>query len=174
MVATARSDHRQRSARGDRRAVAGRCGGVPGRADLLLIVRHEAQPGGNGQPPFVFSQVVFAGRQGHLSLELWGRDQEAAGQIVPDFFSRSGERHEIPARFAAAVRAATKGVTSLGCKSAQFTRAPEITADASAGAVEGAVDLQRPRQGQSGSSSELAGDGESGSILPLLRRGVST
>jgi hypothetical protein len=38
----------------------------------LLIARHEARSGENGRPPFVFSQTVFLGRQGHLSLELWG------------------------------------------------------------------------------------------------------
>ena len=90
----------------------------------LMIARHEARAGKDGKPPFVFSQAVFFGRHGHLSLELWGRDREAAGEIAPEFFTHSGERHEIPVRFSAAVRAATKGVTRLGCKSAQFAHAP--------------------------------------------------
>jgi len=92
----------------------------------LIIARHEARAGKDGKPPFVFSQSVFVGRHGYLSLELWGRDREVAGEIAPEFFSHSGERHEIPARFSAAVRAATRGVTSLGCNSAVFACAPEI------------------------------------------------
>ncbi len=92
----------------------------------LIIARHEARAGKDGKPPFVFSQAVFVGRHGHLSLELWGSDREAAGEIAPEFFTYSGERHEIPVRFSAAVRAATKGVTRLGCKSAQFAHAPEM------------------------------------------------
>lgn len=92
----------------------------------LIIARHEARAGVDGKPPFVFSQVVFVGRHGYLSLELWGRDREAAGEIVPEFFTQSGERHEIPARFSTAVRAVTKGVTHLDCNSAQFAHAPEI------------------------------------------------
>ena len=94
----------------------------------LIIARHEARTGKDGKPPFVFSQAVFVGRHGHLSLELWGGDRAAAGEIAPEFFTHSGERHEIPARFSAAVRAATKGVTSLGCDSAQFAHAPEMMA----------------------------------------------
>jgi hypothetical protein len=103
----------------------------------LIIARHEARAGKDGRPPFVFSQAVFVGRHGYLSLELWDHDREAAGEIAPEFFTHSGERHEIPARFSAAVRAATKGVTSLACDKAQFAHAPEIAArpDAAANPV---------------------------------------
>jgi hypothetical protein len=110
----------------------------------LIIARHEARAGQDGKPPFVFSQAVFVGRHGYLSLELWGRDREAAGQIAPEFFSHSGERHEVPAGFSAAVRAATKGVTHVGCNSAQFARAPEVISptDAADLPVESAPVLQ--------------------------------
>jgi len=93
----------------------------------LIIARHEARPGRDGKPPFVFSQATFMGRHGYLSLELWGPDREAAGEIAPEFFTHGGERNEIPARFQAAVRAATKGVTCLGCEKAQFAHAPDTT-----------------------------------------------
>ena len=56
----------------------------------LIIARHEARAGKDGGPPFVFSQAVFVGRHGYLSLELWGRDREAAGEIAPEFFTHSG------------------------------------------------------------------------------------
>jgi hypothetical protein len=110
----------------------------------LIIARHEARSGKDGKLPFVFSQAVFVGRHGYLSLELWGRDREAAGEIVPEFFTHGGERNEIPARFAAAVRAATKGVTSVGCEKAQFAHAPEIAARPAAAetAIENAPLLQ--------------------------------
>ena len=92
----------------------------------LIIARHEARSGTNGKPPFVFSQALFVGRQGHLPLELWGRDKEAAGEIAPEFFTHGGERYEIPSRFLPAARAVTKGVTCLGCDKAQFAHAPEV------------------------------------------------
>jgi len=92
----------------------------------LLICRHEARSGQNGKPPYVFSQPVFVGRQGHLSLELWGRDKEVAGEIAPEFFTHGGERNEIPPRFLLTVRAVTKGVTCLGCEKAIFARAAAL------------------------------------------------
>jgi hypothetical protein len=109
----------------------------------LIITRHEARVGKDGRPPFVFSQAVLVGRHGYLSLELWGRDREAAGEIAPEFFTHSGERHDIPTIFSAAVRAATKGVTSLACNKAQFAYAAEIPRpDAADRAAENAPLLQ--------------------------------
>ena len=101
----------------------------------LIIARHEARPARDGKAPFVFSQATFVGRHGHLSLELWGRDREAAGEIAPEFFTHGGERNDIPARFLAAVRAVTKGVTCLGCEEAQFAHAPDAATAAAAAPV---------------------------------------
>jgi hypothetical protein len=120
----------------------------------LIIARHEARSGSDGKPPFVFSQAIFFGRHGHLSLELWGRDREAAGEIAPEFFTHGGERNDIPVRFLAAVRAVTKGVTYVGCEKAQFARAPEAaaTAPATVAAVAGvaapASEVTTPNQEQ--------------------------
>lgn len=122
----------------------------------LIIARHEARSGKDGKPPFVFSQATFVGRHGYLSLELWGHDREAAGEIAPEFFTHGGERNDIPPRFLAAVRAVTKGVTCLDCESAQFAHAPDAATTTATGAaaapvavvttaVEGAADnRERP------------------------------
>lgn len=99
----------------------------------LLICRHEARCNPDGRPPFVFSQPMFVGSQGHLSLELWGRDKEVAGEIAPEFFTHGGERNEVPPRFLPAVRAATNGVTCVGCERAIFAR-PAALPVAEAGA----------------------------------------
>ena len=89
----------------------------------LLIARHEPRGGEDGRRPRLSSQVLFRGTQGYLSLELWGRDREAAGRITPEFFNRSGERKEIPLRFAEAVKAAVKGATTIDCREAVLARA---------------------------------------------------
>ena len=47
----------------------------------LIIARHEVRSARDGKAPFVFSQATFVGRHGHLSLELGGRDREAAGEM---------------------------------------------------------------------------------------------
>ena len=90
----------------------------------LLIARHEPRGGEDGRRPQLSSQVLFRGTQGYLSLELWGKDREAAGKITPEFFNRSGERKEIPLRFVEAVKAAVKGATSIDCRQAVLAAAP--------------------------------------------------
>lgn len=90
----------------------------------LLIAGHEPLPGDRRRRPQLRSEVLFRGRQGYLSLELWNRDREAAGRIAPEFFTRAGDRNEIPHRFVAAVQAVTKGVNLVGCSKAQFSEAP--------------------------------------------------
>jgi hypothetical protein len=61
---------------------------------------------------------------GYLSLELWGSDSALAGSIAPEFFTRSGEVKELPARLLYAVMMATKGVTRVNCDRALFATAP--------------------------------------------------
>ncbi len=90
----------------------------------MLIARHEPRGGEDGRRPRLSSQVLFRGTQGCLSLELWGKDREAAGRITPEFFSRSGELKEIPPRFVEAAKAAIKGATTIDCREAILARAP--------------------------------------------------
>jgi hypothetical protein len=112
----------------------------------LIIARHEVRSARDGKAPLAFSQATFIGRHGHLSLELWGRDREAAGEIAPEFFTHGGERNDIPARFLAAVRAVTKGVTYVGCEKAQFARAPEAAAAPTTVAAVAGVTTQNQEQ----------------------------
>jgi hypothetical protein len=94
----------------------------------LLIAKHALRGGTPGERLRMWSEILFHGRQGHLSLELWGRDRQAAGRITPEFFTRAGERLEIPSPFVAAVMAATKGATCIGCEKAQYAHAPGAAA----------------------------------------------
>jgi hypothetical protein len=86
----------------------------------LLIVHHRLVASETHGRPKLISAVVFRGKQGHLSLELWGKDKAAAGKITPEFFTRSGERNEVPTDFVGIVQAVTKGVTSLSCRAAVY------------------------------------------------------
>jgi hypothetical protein len=103
----------------------------------LLIANHAPHPADDGRKPRLRSEVIFRGRQGYLSLELWGRDREAAGRITPEFFTRAGERQEIPSCFICAVMAATKGATFIGCDRAQYAHAPETSSSAVDGPPKG-------------------------------------
>ncbi len=59
--------------------------------------------------------VLFRGHEGHLPLDLTGSDKAVAGRILPEFFSKAGERIEIPGAFTSALKAAVLGACCLGC-----------------------------------------------------------
>jgi hypothetical protein len=92
----------------------------------LLIVRHRLDASATHSRPRLLSAVVFRGKQGHLSLELWGKDRAAAGKITPEFFTRSGELNEVPTDFVGVARAVTQGVTSLNCRAAVCACPPSV------------------------------------------------
>jgi hypothetical protein len=58
---------------------------------------------------------LFRGVHGYLALELWGKDKESAGLVVPAFYSRGGESLEVPAKFEAVTRTITQAVACCGC-----------------------------------------------------------
>jgi hypothetical protein len=100
-----------------------------GRTCQLLITQH--RPGNvedNRRPPLE-NILLFRGVDGILEFELWGKDRDMAGSVTPQFWSRAGERVEIPPAFQAGVRAATQGAGCVGCSHAHYltgTLAPKM------------------------------------------------
>ena len=91
-----------------------------GRTYELLITGYRIGEAENGRRPPLESQTLFRGVHGYLELELWGKDKESAGSVVPAFYSRGGERLEVPAKFEAVTRAITKAVTCCGCSHCHY------------------------------------------------------
>ena len=101
----------------------------------LLITRYQIGAVENGRRPRLESERLFRGVHGYLELELWGKDKERAGSVVPAFYSRGGEALEVPARFEAVTRALTKAVNCCGCEHAHYlVGIPAAAAAAAAGA----------------------------------------
>jgi hypothetical protein len=94
-----------------------------GRTYELLITCYRIGEVENGRRPPLESQTLFRGVHGYLELELWGKDKESAGSVVPVFYSRGGERLEVPAKFQAVTRAITKAVTCCGCSHCHYLAA---------------------------------------------------
>lgn len=88
----------------------------------LLIVEHSIRP---GEKAAVQRRQLFTGRDGALPLDLCGADGAAKGSITPEFFTRSGERRELPTAFVEAVKAATAAVNTVNVSKPLFARAPE-------------------------------------------------
>lgn len=76
----------------------------------LLIVRHKLTAPQASARPTVASSTLFRGVDGQLPDEL--RHQN----LVPEFFTRSGEVKPIPEQFVQAVRLVSGGVCCSGCK----------------------------------------------------------
>jgi len=90
----------------------------------LLISRHEASAGANGIRPTLKSTEIFRGTDGYLSLDLCGKDKHLAGTVVPDFFSRAGERIDIPSQFHAVILATTLAVCCVSCHHGHYLLPP--------------------------------------------------
>jgi hypothetical protein len=96
-----------------------------GRTCQLLITNHEPGTVEHGRRPPLENRVLFRGVNGTVDLELLRPRGDLAGRsFAPEFWSRAGERLEIPAAFAAAVGSATKGVTCVGCSHSHYLATP--------------------------------------------------
>jgi hypothetical protein len=91
-----------------------------GRTYELLITSHCIGETENGRRPPLESQTLFRGVHGYLDLALWGKDKESAGSVVPDFYSRGGERLQVPAKFEAVTRAIVKAAACCGCSHCHY------------------------------------------------------
>jgi len=67
--------------------------------------------------PEVDSTLLFRGRDGVLSLDLWKEEHRALrGKLTPIFYDRAGEVLHPPQRFEEAIRKVTSAVCCVGCK----------------------------------------------------------
>jgi hypothetical protein len=112
----------------------------------LLIAKHGVIEG-KGVRGRIESTVIFRGRQGYLPLELTGAERTLAGQILPEFFNKAGERMEIPAAFVAVVKAAVRGANCVACTHQHYVTSPKIAAAAASDALENSTRSTETRHG---------------------------
>ena len=96
----------------------------------VLIAKYDVSQPAEGQRGRIEARVLFRGRQGHLPLDLTGEEKGMAGQIVPEFFNKAGERVEIPAEFVGALKAAVRGAACVGCTHQHYLTTPKAAAAA--------------------------------------------
>ena len=88
----------------------------------LCITRHRPVAIDNRQRPKLEAEQVFRGEHGYMPLDLCGKDQDLAGCVRPQFFTRSGEEIELPSKFNEAVKAVTSGVNCVACSHPHYSR----------------------------------------------------
>ena len=91
-----------------------------GRTYQLLISKHQPSEVSNGKRPSLESTELFRGVDGFLALESTGRDNEKSEIALPVFYSRSGEKIEIPERFHAVIQAAVVALSCIHCTHSHF------------------------------------------------------
>jgi hypothetical protein len=96
-----------------------------GRTYELLITEHRPGATNDGKRPPPETRLLFRGIHGRLDLDLFGKDKEKAGTVLPTFYSRAGEEVGIPKRFRQAVRAITGAVHCDGCFHCHYVRPPQ-------------------------------------------------
>jgi len=107
-----------------------------GRTCQLLITKHEPGKAENGRRPPLENRVLFRGVNGVVDLNLLRAGSDLAGRsVMPEFWSRAGEMRGVPVIFAAAVGAATKGVSCVGCSHAHYLVTPATVVGAPAASV---------------------------------------
>jgi hypothetical protein len=83
----------------------------------LAITLHSLSHAPGRNRPEVASTLLFRGRDGVLSLDLWKDDHRALrGKLTPIFYDRAGEALPLPQRFEEAIRKVTSAVCCVGCK----------------------------------------------------------
>jgi hypothetical protein len=97
-----------------------------GRTWQLLITKHQPKGVENGRRPPLENSVVFRGVNGFLDGWGPGKKYHPVDSVVPQFWSRGGEKVEIPSIFAAAVAACGRGVMCIGCSHTHYL-APPLT-----------------------------------------------
>jgi len=96
-----------------------------GRTCQLLITKHEPGQVENGRRPPLENRVLFRGVNGLVDLDFLRPGSDLAGRsVMPEFWSRAGEPLGIPEVFAAAVGAATKGVSCVRCSHSHYLVTP--------------------------------------------------
>ena len=84
----------------------------------VAITRHAVSL--TDDKPMLISTMLFRGAQGFLGLELWDKDKNFRGEVLPTFYTRAGEEHPAPAPFERALRAAVEGACCLGCRDSHY------------------------------------------------------
>ena len=107
-----------------------------GRTCQLLIMKHEPGKVENGRRPPLENSVLFRGVNGLVDLDLLRLGSDLAGRsVTPEFWSRAGEMLGIPAVFAAAIGAATKGANCVGCSHSHYLVNPVAVVGAAGASV---------------------------------------
>lgn len=95
-----------------------------GRTWQLLATKHRPGAVVNGRRPTLENELLFRGVNGFTDSSPSGRSSISEDLLIPKFWSRAGEKVEIPERFTAVVKAAVQGAQCIGCSHSHYLQSP--------------------------------------------------
>lgn len=91
----------------------------------LAITLHTLSREPGRKRPTVATKLLFRGRDGTLSIDLWKEEHRASlGKLSPIFYTRAGEILPLPDQFEVAIKRLTVQVCCVGCNHAHVGVAP--------------------------------------------------
>ena len=106
-----------------------------GRTYEVLVTEHKPGASDNGSRAKLESTTLFRGIHGRIELDLWGKDKDQAGLVIPTFYSLAGEPIPVPKKFAGVLKAAARGATCLQCTHSHYLLRPKAAGTAAAVAI---------------------------------------
>lgn len=96
----------------------------------LAITLHALSPVPERARPQIVSKLLFRGRDGVLSVDLWKEENRGLrGKLAPIFYSRAGEVLPLPPPFEQAIRRTTAIACCIGCKHTHVGVPPMVVVD---------------------------------------------
>lgn len=93
----------------------------------LVITSHTLSPVAGNKRPGVVSKLLFRGKDGLLSFDLWKEQNRVLrGKVTPMFYDRAGEVIQLPLEYEEAIRSLTVAVCCVGCKHTHVGTPPGV------------------------------------------------
>jgi hypothetical protein len=106
----------------------------------LLITHHQLRSLGEHRRPTLQNDVLFHGVYGILAMELWGKDSQFKGSVLPAFRMRSGEALLVPEKFEEAARKVIAAANCLGCQHCHLAQPASVVVTTTTAATTTAED----------------------------------
>ena len=98
-----------------------------GRTYELAVTKHTLKEAGGRSKPSILSTLLFRGRDGTLSMDLWSQENRALRRAVtPAFYSEAGELRDLPRGFEEAVKNVTAALNCVACKHVHVATARQV------------------------------------------------
>lgn len=111
----------------------------------VLVTKHSPSQQKDGRKPGLRTVEIFRSSDGYLNLDLWGKDKNRAGSVLPELYTTSGEAMEVFEALEPVLLAAVRGACCIGCRHSHYLVADRSPACQPDGRSSTVLPLTAPR-----------------------------